>query len=304
MVIWLRNPQLEGAGAGLGVEQGVVRAAELGRVVEIDAALQALREQGEAELAAARAQAHALLEAAEARAAELIAEADQQYESAERDGYEAGLRAALTDWHERVAQSPQADGRTLEQRERDRLAELVALAVEQMIATSDPADVFRRAAATLEQILADGSPLDVRVHPSDLEAARRAFGEVAHGWRDAGCAVRLRVHADAALEPGSCVCESDLGTVDASLSLQLQAMRAALARAVDSTFDDRASSNDADDHEFTDSDSAADDGFAGETESIADRIAPDAGVDLVTDDPTIPADLYAVPQAEEMLDDY
>ncbi|MDH6146196.1 MULTISPECIES: type III secretion system stator protein SctL [Paraburkholderia] len=239
MVIWLRHPQFEGAnaGAGVGVEDGVVRAADLGRVVDIDAALQAMREQREAELAAARAEAQALVEAAEARAAELLAQADQQYESAERDGYEAGLRAALTDWHERVAHAPEADGRTLDQHRRDRLAELVALAVEQMIATSDPADVFRRAAATLEQIVADGSPLDVHVHPADLDAARRAFGDIARGWRDAGCAVRLRVHADAALDAGSCVCESDLGTVDASLSLQLDAMRAALARAVDSTAD-------------------------------------------------------------------
>ncbi|HTJ07726.1 MAG TPA: type III secretion system stator protein SctL [Caldimonas sp.] len=332
MVIWLRHSQLEGAnaGAGIGVEDGVVRAADLGRVVDIDAALQAMREQGEAELAAARANAQALVEAAEARAAELIAQADQQYESAERDGYEAGLRAALTDWHERVAHGPDADGRTLDQRRRDRLAELVVLAVEQMIATSDPADVFRRAAATLEQIVADGSPLDVHVHPADLDAARRAFADIARGWRDAGCAVRLRVHADAQLDPGSCVCESDLGTVDASLSLQLEAMRAALARAVDSIADEQPAGDDGEsadhdaayvgdaadlgesaDHDAAyagdaaDSNESADDdaAYVGDAADFGESADHDAAYAGDAADLGESADRYLVPHPEEMLDD-
>lgn len=240
MVIWLRNPQCEGAaaGSGIGVDGDVLRGEQLATLVDIDTAWREMRAQGEAELSAAGAQAQALLADAEAQAAELEARAAQRYEHAAGEGYEAGLREALADWHARVMRSPDADGLTPQRRQRDRLAQLVALAVEQMVAASDPADLFRRAAATLEQIVADGSPLEVRVHPADLRAATVAFGEAGRSWREVGCAVRLRVQADAALEPGSCQCESDLGAVDASLSLQLAAMREALARAVNSMADE------------------------------------------------------------------
>ena len=75
----------------------------------------------------------------------------------------------------------------------------------------------------------------------NVESGKRQYAlrgrAVALGWRDAGRAVRLQVRADAALAPGACVCETDLGAVDASLSLQLAAMRGALTRAVQSVPD-------------------------------------------------------------------
>jgi len=42
----------------------------------------------------------------------------------------------------------------------------------------------------------------------------------------------LSVVADKRLPPGSCLCESDFGAVDASLATQLRAMRSAVSRAL------------------------------------------------------------------------
>ena len=42
----------------------------------------------------------------------------------------------------------------------------------------------------------------------------------------------VEVQVDAALPVGSCIFESDMGVVDASLSTQLDALRSAMARAV------------------------------------------------------------------------
>jgi type III secretion protein L len=232
MVIWLRNPSVEGLGAGAGVDDDIVRGEQLAEALALDDAWQALRTRGESELAAAQQQAQALLDEARVQADALVEQAAQRFEEAAAEGYDAGMRNALADWHQYVARKPDVD--TARQRQHDRLAELVALAVERLVAASDPTDLFRRAVATLEQIVADGSPLDVRVHPSDLRAANAAFGEAARSWREVGCAVRLRVQADASLAPGACVCDSDLGSVDASLDLQLASLRTALARAVSS----------------------------------------------------------------------
>ncbi|HEV3104158.1 MAG TPA: type III secretion system stator protein SctL, partial [Trinickia sp.] len=234
MVIWLRNSQAEGAeaGYGVGIEGDVLRGEDLKRLVDIDAGYDEMRKECEAALAAAHDRAQAIVDEAQAQAEALLARAQADYDRGAQLGYDDGITKALTDWHERV--SRQADAGTLGRRRRDRLAELVALAAEEIIASADPAALFARAAATVERIVADGSPVEVCVHPTDVAAATEAFTEVALGWREAGRAVRLNVRADAALAPGACVCETDLGAVDASLSLQLEAMRGALARAVQS----------------------------------------------------------------------
>jgi type III secretion protein L len=231
MVIWLRNPRLEGAGLGVGLEEDVLRRERVAAIVELDAGYADMQRQCEAALDAARADAQALLGQARAQADALIAQAEAEYASAERRGYEAGMERGLTDWHARAAQA-HADASTLERKARDRLAELVALAVEQIVASADPKALFARAAATVERIVADGSPVHLRVHPDDAAAASEAFQAAASSWREAGRSVRLQVSADATLTPGSCVAETDLGSVDSSLSMHLAAMRGALARAV------------------------------------------------------------------------
>ena len=235
MVIWLRNPHAEGAetGHGAGIAGDVLRREDLATIVDVDAVYVEMRKQCDAALDAARAQAQAIVDDAKARADELRAHAQDEYASASRRGYDDGFTQALTDWHGRAVHA-HANAQSLGRRQRDRLAELVALAAEEIVASTDPAALFARAAATVERIAADGSPLDVWVHPSDLATASAAFNEVARGWRDAGRAVRLQVRTDVALAPGTCVCDTDLGIVDASLSLQLAAMRGALGRAVQS----------------------------------------------------------------------
>ncbi|AOK07295.1 type III secretion system stator protein SctL [Burkholderia sp. AU28942] len=237
MVIWLRNPQAEGKDLGVGVEGDVLRHERLAAIVEIDAAYAEMRRQCDEALDAARAQARMLLDEARARADELVERAMREFAQAAERGYDDGLRRGLTDWHERAA-AAHAEACRLAPGQHDRLAELVTLAVEQIVASVDPKALFARAAATVERIVADGSPVHLRVHPSDLAAASAAFDEAAAAWREAGRSVRLCVAADATLAPGACVAETDLGAIDASLSLHLAAMRAALARAVRSVAKD------------------------------------------------------------------
>ncbi|WP_321816622.1 MULTISPECIES: FliH/SctL family protein [unclassified Paraburkholderia] len=235
MMIWLRNASREGcaAGAGAGVEHDVLRAHELAELVDMDEALAALQARCDAMLDAAHTDACALRETAQAQAAAQLAEAAARHADAAREGRAAGLRDALADWHARHLRQPDAAAQAVARRERARLAELVVLAVERMVAASDPAELLRRATSTLDNIVADGSVLDVAVHPTRLSAATQAFAEFAAQARDLGRAVRVRVRADAALQTGACLCESELGTVDAGLDVQFEALREALARALD-----------------------------------------------------------------------
>ena len=178
MVIWLRNPQAEGTGLGVGVESDVLRHADLAAIVEIDAAYAEMHRQCDEALDAARARARMLLDDAQARADDLVERAMREFAQAAERGYDYGLRRGLTDWHERAA-AAHAEACRIEPGQQNRLAELVTLAVEQIIASADPKALFARASATVERIVADGSPIHLRVHPSDLAAASAAFEEAA-----------------------------------------------------------------------------------------------------------------------------
>jgi type III secretion protein L len=241
MVIWLRNARAESSAAeyGVGVADDVIRGEHLAVLLDIDAGYRSMQEQCAAALEAALKQANTLIEEAQAQADALSERAQDEYAGAAQRGYDAGRQQALTDWHERSIRENEL-GRTIASRNRERLTELVALAVEQIIGETDPQALFARAAMTVERLVADGSPVHVLVHPTDLAAATAAFNEAALGWREAGLAVRLQVRADATLAPGACVCDTDLGAVDASLPLQLAAMRDALSRAMQSVTDDTA----------------------------------------------------------------
>lgn len=220
-------------GHGVGITDDVVRAEHFGALVEIDDAYEDLNRRCAALFEESRAQAQAILDAAQAQADELIAQAQATYEGAAKMGYEAGWEQGLADWHERSLRMLD-EMPSIGQRQRDRLAQLVALAVEQIVATADPIALFRQAASTVDGIVADGSPVKVRVHPSDLAAATAAFSATARDWREVGRVVNLQVSGDAQLEPGRCVCETDLGAIDASLPQHLAAIRDALSRAIDS----------------------------------------------------------------------
>ncbi|MBN3825131.1 HrpE/YscL family type III secretion apparatus protein [Burkholderia sp. Ac-20384] len=233
MVIWLRNPKAEGAGAGAGAgADDIVRAGELSTLVDVDAAYVELQEIREEAIQMARIEAGAIVEAATAEATGILAAARRKYDGAATLGYEAGFEQGLSEWQERAMRA-HAAAQTLGSRRRERLAQLVALAVEQIVSTVDSTELFARAASTIEQIVADGSPVRFAVHPADLPAARAAFDDAARRWREAGIAVRLLPSGDTTLERGACVIETDLGALDASLPQQLGAMRAALTRAME-----------------------------------------------------------------------
>jgi type III secretion protein L len=232
MVIWLRNPYVDGAGVhGIGVAGDVLRGVQLASVVEIDAGYEEMRRRCDAALEAAHVEAAGIVAAARVEADACLAAARDDYTSAARRGHDDGSRQALADWHARSRQTG-AGSLALHTKLRERLAQLVVLAVERIVSAADPATLYAEALANVDRIVADGSPVRIRVHPDDLAAASAEFARAAQTWGDGGRTVRLQVSADATLAPGSCLCETDLGAVDASLSLQLAAMRDAVERAV------------------------------------------------------------------------
>ncbi len=234
-MIILLDPQ----GPGLLAADGIVRAHELGPLMEAAALMQQVRAEGDALLASAGEQGQALLDAAAERAQQLQAEAEQQAEdtreaaraeaeAAHQMGYESGERQALEAWHEAHARLQEARA---EQRQgvEQALAEVVMQAVRRIVDAEPRESLFQRALKTVQGLAAVSGNAALRVAPSDADAARAALAAwpegAARGWD-------VQVQPDPALPPGSSIFSSEIGTLDASLESQLGALSAAMNRAV------------------------------------------------------------------------
>lgn len=230
MLMWLRESKAIGgnASAGIGIDSDIVRAADLATLLEADHALEAVRRACAKQLADAQAEADRLLDAARMEAAGYLEQARAEYAAASDRGYEAGWQHVMTDCHLRRVEADRV-APPLASRQRERLAELVALGVERIVGDAEPVARLRRAAEAIDGIVAEGTPVKIVVHPDDLAAATIAFQEAALEWRDGGRPVRLQLSAQVDVAMGHCICETDLGAVDMSLPAQLSALRAALA---------------------------------------------------------------------------
>jgi type III secretion protein L len=233
MAIWLRSDRTleDGGRFAVGTGSDVIPRAEFGAHLEIDQSYAQLAAQRQALVQRGRDEAAALIEAAQGEAQAILQAARREYEAASEHGYRDGERRALAEWMERLAQAC-VDARHTQLKMRERLAEIVTVAVEQIVRVQQSESLFEQALTTVDRIVEGTTYLRVAVSPVDHESASLAFNRLSERWRDLGRPFPLTVVIDKRLAAGSCICESDFGVVDASLATQLRAMRTAVARAL------------------------------------------------------------------------
>ena len=105
------------------------------------------------------------------------------------------------------------------------LADMVLDAVTRLAKGVDREALLCQALELLQASLKEVSWARLRVHPQAVEAAEAALSDFR---RRTGLGPLARVVADETLAPDGCLLESDLGSVDASLDTQIQAIRDAL----------------------------------------------------------------------------
>jgi type III secretion protein L len=234
MVIWLHGTQVP-----TGLTNGVLRAAEVESLRSLEDVRQELMQQqsdilnaahsqAEELLTQAQAQAQEMLDDAQAQAQAMLDEMDAQVKQAKREGYEAGRKRNATEWAERQTLQTQSRAQAL-QNMHEKLAVIVTSAVERIVHTEQRDALYQRALRSVQTLTRGASQLTLRVGPADYEAAAKAVGDL-KGLAANG--VQLEVAVDPALKNGSCIFESELGILDASLETQLAGLRNAMDRAV------------------------------------------------------------------------
>jgi type III secretion protein L len=233
MVVWFRY-----GSSTLGVEDGVIRAADFAALVSLQEAADAVQvdrvkiiseAQAQAEncINDAQLRAEALLRDAQEQSDLLITQAQEQYAAAYDKGFGKGCDDAITQWTENALVNANNSHLAL-QRQRERLSGVVALAVETMVEEEDKQAIFRRALRTVSKLVRDVPMLTLRVHYDDKDAAQKAITDMVDQLH---VKMPIEVIADATSVEGCCTFESDQGVIDASLVTQLAAIKRAVARA-------------------------------------------------------------------------
>jgi type III secretion protein L len=144
-------------------------------------------------------------------------------DDAHRDGLAKAQQEALKRWT-----LNEVDRLSLLKSMQPALAEIVFDAVALLARGIDREAFMARALEVLRAALRDASWAQLRVHPAAVPAMEAALAEFR---RDTGLGRLARIVPDEALHEDGCVLESELGRIDASLSTQLQAIRAAISEA-------------------------------------------------------------------------
>jgi type III secretion protein L len=221
MVVWFRH-----GSCTVGVEDGVVRAADFAVLTSLLEAADAVEQERQRMLADAQAQIDLMQSQAQEEIEATLNLAREESERGYRDGLERGQQEAAAHWAETALREASSARRSLE-RQTERLTNLVSMAVERVVEPEDRPAMYKRALRTITKLLKDAPMLTLRVPEADRDNAQRAVEAV---MQQLPSQLPIEVVTDAALPEGSCLFESDQGVIDAGLDTQLAAIKRAVSR--------------------------------------------------------------------------
>jgi type III secretion protein L len=222
MAVWLKLGRLDA-----GFEHGVIPKEDFAQLCSMAEAARAFEREAAVMVSMAEAQAQQIL-------AQAVAESRKTQDDAERlraagfeRGYDSGARSAAEKWASSAIGAAQSDRDAME-RKTERMAQLVTEAVKLIVESEDSTGLYKRALRTVVKSVGNVSNLTLRVSEGEQECARRAIDEIV---TQLNCQTPIDVVADRRISIGGCVFEYDQGSIDASLDVQLEAIRRAVSRA-------------------------------------------------------------------------
>lgn len=165
-------------------------------------------------------EAGALLDAARERAAEMEREAQAAYERRRQEGYRDGQEEGRLEHAEKVLETVLSSVEYIEGIE-STLVRVVTEAIRKVIGEVDENERIVRIVRNALTTVRNQQRVLIRVAPGDEKAVREALAAMLTAVP--GSTSFVDVVADARLERGACLLESELGVVDASLETQLKA---------------------------------------------------------------------------------
>ena len=157
------------------------------------------------------------------RAANILEEAEVEKKRRTQSGYDEGYQNGRAEWTEKILEASLAQEKTLSESE-PQIVRMVMDISEKVIGREVEKgavlDVIRKSIAEVA-----GNRVTVRVHPQDISFVKEHEAALVSSI-DRSRAMTMR--EDDSVSPGGCIVETEFGTVDARLEVQLEAIRKAL----------------------------------------------------------------------------
>lgn len=175
--------------------------------------------------AARMLEAQELLDRAGERAREIRHDAEEAYARQRQQGYEDGKTEGKLEYTEKMMETVLSSVEFIEGIE-STLVNIVGQAIRKIIGDLDDNERIVRIVRTALTSVRNQQHVTIRVAPADAEAVSTDLAAMLQSVPGRGSF--LDVIPDPRLEKGSCLLESALGVVDASVEIQLKALENAL----------------------------------------------------------------------------
>jgi type III secretion protein L len=169
-------------------------------------------------------EARQALAEAQQQAQALLAEAEREYERQKQRGYTDGINEAKMAMAERLIDTAERTVNYFAQVE-NQVAALVMTALRKVLGEFDDVELTLRVVRNALQVVRNQPQVTIRVAPAQELALRQRLNELLVGYNSISM---IEVLADPRLTTGGCILETEIGVVDASVEVQLQALERAL----------------------------------------------------------------------------
>lgn len=171
-------------------------------------------------------QAESLLDEARERAGMIVAQAEKQAEEIKEKGYQDGLAQGKLEMSEQMILNVANTVNYFESIER-RVVHIVMEAVNKVMGSIPSEELIVSVVKNALAAKRNQKQITVRVSPEELDTVRGKLGEITAEFPSISF---VEVESDARLSKGGCILESEIGTVDASIDVQLEALRRAVVK--------------------------------------------------------------------------
>lgn len=161
--------------------------------------------------------ANAILDTARARAEDIVARAEAEAGEIRRRGYEDGKMEGKAEVAERMFETMAASVEHLSGMEAT-LIDLVMRSLRTVLGTFDREELVVETVRHALRLVRDEKRVTLRIAAADADAVTKRLEEICKHYPGMG---RVDLVPDAALSPGGCVMETEIGVIDASLERQL-----------------------------------------------------------------------------------
>lgn len=174
--------------------------------------------------------AEQLIAAAQAQAAQIIAAAETTFESERQRGFREGQEEAQLEQAEKMIENI---SQTIDyfSKVEGKMVDLVMQAVRKIIHDYDDNERVLIAVKSALSVVRHQKQMTLRVNSSQLDAVKARVNDILAAYPGVGY---LDIVADNRLQPNACIVESEIGTIEASIEGQLEALRAAFLKVLGS----------------------------------------------------------------------